>query len=353
MAIDETKLNEFLGRFVGDLGATMAAPLVLIGDRLGLYKGLADGGPQTPAELAELTGTDERYVREWLCAQAAGGYASYDEATGKFSLSEEQAFCLADRNSPAYVPGGLQIALSTAFDIDKIAAAFQTGDGLGWHEHHHDLFEGTERFFRPGYVGNLVSAWIPALEGVEAKLQAGARVADVGCGHGASTVLLAEAYPNSTFVGFDFHEPSIDVARKRAAEAGVADRVTFEVARAQDYPGTDYDLVCFFDCLHDMADPVGAIGHVRRSLAADGTWLLVEPMAGETIAESIASPVGRVFYAASTSICTPSGRDGGPRAGLGNQVAEAQWHDLITANGFTTFRRATETPFNRVFEAKP
>jgi SAM-dependent methyltransferase len=224
---------------------------------------------------------------------------------------------------------------------------------MGWHEHDHNLFEGTERFFRPGYLGNLVSSWLPALEGVEAKLTAGARVADVGCGHGASTIILAETYPNSTVVGFDYHEASIEVARKRAANAGVGDRVTFEVARAQDFPGTDYDLVCFFDCLHDMADPEGAIRHVRQSLAADGTWLLVEPASGESPAESIASPVGRVFYAASTSICTPAGRDGTPGLGLGNQVPEARWNQLITGNGFTRFRRATETPFNRVFEARP
>jgi 2-polyprenyl-3-methyl-5-hydroxy-6-metoxy-1,4-benzoquinol methylase len=353
MAVDEGKLNDFMGRFVGDLGATLSAPLVLIGDRLGLYKGLADGGPQTAAELAARTGTDERYILEWLSNQAAGGYVEYDAGDDTFYVTEEQAFCLADQTSPAYLPGGMQVALSVCLDIENTERAFRTGASIGWHEHDHNLFEGTERFFRPGYVGNLVSAWIPALEGVEEKLAAGAKVADIGCGHGASTVLLAEAYPNSTFVGFDYHQASIDVARKRAAEAGVSDRVSFEVARAQDYPGTDYDLVAFFDCLHDMADPEGAIAHVRQSLAADGTWLLVEPQAAETRAESIASPVGRVFYGASTQICTPAGRDGAPGAALGAQVPEATWRDLVTANGFTHFRRATETPFNRVFEARP
>jgi 2-polyprenyl-3-methyl-5-hydroxy-6-metoxy-1,4-benzoquinol methylase len=353
MAIDEAKLNEFLGGFVGDLGATLSAPLVLIGDRLGLYKGLADGGPQTAAELAARTGTDERYLHEWLCNQAAGGYVQYDAGDDAFYVTEEQAFCLADENSPAFVPGGLQLALSACLDIDRTTQAFRTGEGVGWHEHHPDLFEGTERFFRPGYLGNLVSAWIPALDGVEDQLRAGGRIADVGCGHGASSVILAQAFPQSTVVGFDYHQASIDVARKRAAEAGVADRVTFEVARAQDFPGTGYDLVCFFDCLHDMADPVGAIAHVRQALADDGTWLLVEPQAAETTAESVASPVGRVFYAASAQICTPAGRDGEPGLALGNQVPESTWNALVTGNGFTRFRRATETPFNRVFEARP
>ncbi|HZQ87437.1 MAG TPA: class I SAM-dependent methyltransferase [Acidimicrobiales bacterium] len=354
MAIDETKLNEFLGTFVTDLGATMNAPLVVLGDRLGLYKGLAEGGPQTPAELATRTGTAERYVREWLLAQAAGGYVTYegDDADPRFYLTEEQAFCLADDNSPAFVPGGLQVALSTALDRERIEQAFRTGSGVGWHEHHEELFVGTERFFRPGYLGNLLTSWVPSLDGVEAKLRAGATIADVGCGHGASTIILAEAFPESTIVGFDYHEASIEVARKRAAEAGVGDRVRFEVAKAQDFPGTGFDLVCFFDCLHDMADPEGAIRHVRQSLADDGTWMLVEPIAWSTIAESL-NPVGRAFYGASTSICTPAGLDGEPGAGLGNQVSDERWAQLTAANGFTRIRRAAETPFNRVFEVRP
>ena len=352
MAIDETKLNDFLGHFVADLGATMAAPLVVIGDQLGLYKALAEGGHQSPAELAAATGTATRYVREWLLSQAAGGYVSLDATTGQFFLTEEQAFCLADENSPAFVPGGLQVALSVARDQDLLAQAFRTGEGIGWHEHHTDLFDGTERFFKPGYLANLVSAWLPALDGVESKLRAGARVADVGCGYGASTIILAEAFPDATIVGFDYHEASIEVARKRAAEAGAGSRVTFEVARAQDYPGTDFDLVCFFDCLHDMADPEAAIRHVRTSLAADGTWMLVEPFAEHELGNRM-NPLGRVFYSVSTAVCTPSGLVNEPRAALGAQVSDGDWDRLVRSGGFTRFRRATETPFNRVFEIRP
>ncbi|HWP42220.1 MAG TPA: methyltransferase domain-containing protein, partial [Blastocatellia bacterium] len=258
MAINEEKLNQFMQRAVNDLGATFHAAMVVIGDKLGLYKALAEAGPLTPAQLAERTGTVERYVREWLASQAAGGYVSYDSETGKYSMTEEQAFALADESSPAYLPGGFLLAVSALKAEPKVAEAFRTGKGVGWHEHDAGLFRGTERFFRPNYAANLISSWIPALDGVEAKLQRGAQVADVGCGHGASTILMAKAYPNSTFKGFDYHEASIEAARKAADEAGVSDRVSFEVAKAKDYPGRDYDFVAFFDCLHDMGDPVGA-----------------------------------------------------------------------------------------------
>ncbi|MCU1346173.1 MAG: Methyltransferase type 12 [Acidimicrobiia bacterium] len=350
MTINQSKLDEFLGRFVGDLGATMSAPLVVIGDRLGLYKVLADDGPQTPAQLAQTAGCSERYVREWLSNQAAGGYVEYNPAQGTFWLTEEQAMCLADENSPAFIPGGLLLAMSTIKDYELIQERFRTGAGLGWHEHHQDLFAGTERFFRPGYLGNLTTGWLPALTGVEAALAAGVSVADVGCGHGASTIIMAQAYPASTFVGFDYHAASIDAARKRAAEAGVSDRVRFEVASAQNFPGHDYALVAFFDCLHDMSDPVGAARHVRDTLAPGGTWMIVEPFANGSLEENL-NPVGRIFYGASTTICSPAGLlDDG--MGLGNQVSDDAWRELLGSAGFGHVRRAAETPFNRVFEVR-
>jgi SAM-dependent methyltransferase len=351
MAIDQAKLDEFLGRFVADLGAVFHAPAVVVGDKLGLYKALAAAGPSTPAELAGRTGTSERYVREWLRGQAAGGYVTYDPAADRFLLTEEQAFALADDTSPAFVPGAFQVATSAAKDEPRIAAAFRSGAGVGWDQHHADLWQGTERFFRPGYAANLVPSWIPALDGVEAKLAAGARVADVGCGHGASTILLAQAYPRSTFTGFDYHHGSIEWARKAAAEAGVSDRVSFEVATADAYPGGGYDLVAVFDALHDMGDPLAAAGHVRRTLAADGTFLLVEPAAGERLEDNL-NPVGRIFYSASLFICVPNGLSQGGEA-LGSQVPEATWRELLAEAGFGRFRRAAETPFNRVFEARP
>ena len=351
MAIDQAKLDEFLGRFVADLGAVFHAPAVVAGDKLGLYKALAASGPSTPAELAAATGTSERYVAEWLPGQAAGGYVTYDPATGRWLLTEEQAFALAEETSPAFVPGAFQLATSAVKDEPRVTEAFRTGGGLGWGEHHPDLWQGTERFFRPGYAANLVDAWIPALDGVGEKLAAGARVADVGCGHGASTILLAQAYPRSTFVGYDVHPRSVEWARKAAAEAGVSDRCRFEVAPADAFPGDGYDLVAVFDALHDMGDPLAAAAHVRRSLAGDGTFLLVEPAAGERVEDNL-NPVGRIFYSASLFICMPNARSqGGP--GLGNQVPEATWRDLLAEAGFTRVRRATETPFNRVFEARP
>jgi 2-polyprenyl-3-methyl-5-hydroxy-6-metoxy-1,4-benzoquinol methylase len=305
MNVDMDKLHEFLGKAIVDFGATFHAALVRVGDRLGLYKALAAGGPQTPADLAKRTNTAERYVREWLCNQAAGGYVSYDSKAGKFFLNEEQAFTLADENSPAFLPGAFQVALAAAKAEEQIAECFKSGHGMGWHEHHPELFVGTERFFRPGYSANLISSWIPVLEGMKDKLERGAIVADVGCGLGASTVLMAKSYPKSKFFGFDYHDKSIETAKERAKEAGVADRIEFKVAKAKDYPGADYDFVTFFDCLHDMGDPVGASTHVHRSLKKDGTWMIVEPAAGDKLEDNM-NPIGRAFYGASTLLCTPA-----------------------------------------------
>jgi len=352
MAIDETALNAFIERAVGELSASVSAPLILVGDRLGLYKAMAGVGPLTPAQLAASTATTERYVREWLCNQAASGYVTYDPTAGTFTLTDEAAFCLADEDSPVFLPGAYQLMSAMMHDEPKISAAFRTGEGVGWHEHYEELYPGTERFFRPGYNANLVSAWLPALDGVVEKLAAGAQVADVGCGHGASTIILAQSFPNSRFAGFDYHAASIDTARKRATEAGVADRVTFEVASAADYRGSGYDLVGFFDSLHDMGDPAGAAAHVLESLRPDGTFLLVEPYAGDRIEDNL-NPVGRIFYAGSTMLCTPASRSQAGQAALGAQAGEARLRDVALAAGFTRFRRATETPFNLIFEARP
>ncbi len=350
--IDEGKLNEFLGHFVGDLGAALSAALIVIGDKLGLYRSMGDGTPVAAEELASRTGTDARYVREWLSNQAAGGYVSYDPATDRFRLTGEQSFALAQEGSPAFVPGAFQLATSLIKDEEKITEAFRSGAGVGWHEHHHDLFAGTERFFRPGYVANLVPSWIPALDGVEAKLKAGARVGDVGCGHGASTIVMAQAYPRSEFVGFDYHEASIEHAREAASAAGVDGRATFEVAPAKEYPGRGYDLVAMFDCLHDMGDPVGAAAHVLETLDADGTWLIVEPYAEDRLEDNL-NPVGRVYHGGSTLVCTPASRAQEVGLALGAQAGESRLRDVVTAGGFTRFRRATETPFNIVLEARP
>jgi SAM-dependent methyltransferase len=352
MALDQEKLNDMLHRGINDFGATFHAACVTIGDKLGLYKGLAAGGPQTPAELAKRTSTAERYVREWLASQAAGGYVTLDAATGRYSLSEEQAFTLADENSPAFLPGAFQVALAATKATPKLIEAFRTGEGLGWHEHDHELFHGTERFFRPGYAAHLVKEWIPALHGVEARLKQGGQVADVGCGHGASTVLMAEAYPKSTFIGFDYHEGSIQTARERARKSGVADRVKFEVAKAKDFPGTGYDFVTCFDCLHDMGDPVGAARHVRSTLKPEGTWMIVEPFANDRTEDNL-NPIGRVFYSASTLLCTPASLDQEVGLALGAQAGEARTRQVVTEGGFTRFRRATETPFNLIYEARP
>ena len=351
MAIDPQKLDAFMGKFVDDLGAALHAGTVVLGEQLGLYKALAEA-PMTSAELAEKTNTSERYVREWLAAQAASGYAMYDPATARYSLSEEQVFALANESSPAYIPGAFQLTLGALKSVSKIAQVFRSGLGFGWHQHHAWLFEGTEKFFRPGYAANLTTSWIPALEGVEAKLKRGARVADVGCGHGASTILMAQSYPHSTFIGFDYHAPSVEWARKAAQAAGVAERVSFEVAPAKEFPGRDYDLVAMFDCLHDMGDPAGASGHVLKSLRPDGTWMVVEPFANDRVEDNL-NPVGRVFYSASTLICTPCSKAQEVGLALGAQAGEAKLREVVTAAGFTRFRRATQTPFNLILEARP
>jgi 2-polyprenyl-3-methyl-5-hydroxy-6-metoxy-1,4-benzoquinol methylase len=352
MTIDEARLEEFVNQVAGDFGAALHASTVVVGDKLGLYRTLAEIGPTNAAALAAAADCDRRLVQEWLDAQYVSGYCRYSAQTGTYWLSPEQALVLADQNSPAFLAGAMTIAASTAKDEEKVREAFKTGAGLGWHEHHHDLFHGTERLFKPGYVANLVSQWIPALDGVEARLQTGGTVADLGCGHGASTILLAQSFPNATVTGFDYHQGSIDVARKRAAEAGVADRARFEVASAQDFPGQGYDLVCIFDALHDMGDPLGAARHIRQALGQDGTWLLVEPMAGEAVDDNV-NPMGRIFYAASTFICTPAAQSQTGGYALGSQVPEATLAQVATDAGFTRFRRATETPFNRVFEVRP
>ena len=352
MTINDDRLNAFVGRFADDLGAVLHASTVLLGDRLGLYVALGDSRPVTAAQLAERTGYPERYLAEWLAAQAASGYAEYDEATQEFRLPEEQAFALTSPDNPIFAPGGLQVAASTIADVDLIAEAFRTGRGVGWEEHDHNLFDGTDRFFRPSYIGNLVDAWLPALDGVVAELETGARVADVGCGYGSSTILMAKAFPNATFVGSDVHAPSIEAARKAAAEAGVAERCTFEVANASSYSGRGYDLVTFFDSLHDMGDPVGIAAHVRSTLAEDGTWLLVEPNAADQLEDNL-NPVGRIFYSASTMICVPNSRSQEVGLALGAQAGEARTRHVTEQGGFARFRRATETPFNAVYEVRP
>ncbi len=353
MEINEDKLNELLGRFVGDLGATLHAGSIVIGEKLGLYKAMANAGERISAdELAKLTNTNERYVREWLNAQAASGYVEYDAAEDAYFMTPEQAFVMTNEDNAAYLPGAFILATSALRAVPELTERFRSGDGFGWHEHHQDLFRGTELFFRPGYIANLVDAWLPALDGVEEKLKSGARVADVGCGLGASTILMAQAFPASEFTGFDYHQASIDGARERAKEAGVRDNIRFEVAASKEFPGSDYDLVAFFDCLHDMGDPVGAATHVKRSLKDDGTWMIVEPFANDKY-EDNHNPVGRVYYAASTMICTPASRSQEVGLGLGAQAGESRLKDVANQGGFTRFRRATETPFNLVLEARP
>ena len=351
MAIQEDKLNAFMGNFVNDIGAVMHAATVVVGDQLGLYKALAKG-PATAEELAKRAEVDARYLREWLSAQAASGYVDYDSASQRFSLGEEQAMALAQEGSPVFIPGAFQIAVDQFKSIPKMMQAMRTGLGVGWHEHDAALFHGTERFFRPGYAANLVEQWIPALTGMRERLQQGAQVADVGCGHGASTLLMAQAYPKSSFVGYDYHGPSIDYASNAARDAGLGeDRLRFEVASAQDYPGQNFDMVAFFDCLHDMGDPVAAAVHVKQSLKPDGSWLIVEPFANDALEDNL-NPVGRVFYSASTFICTPASRSQKGAMCLGAQAGEARTREVVLQGGFTDLRRATQTPFNLVYEAR-
>jgi SAM-dependent methyltransferase len=350
--IDGEKLMEFVFKAVDEVGGTLNAALVVMGDSLGLYKAMAGAGGLTPVELARRTGVSERYVREWLNAQAAGGYVSYDAAGGTYTLPAEQAVALTDESSPAYLPGFFQIALGAVIDSPRIAESAKSGEGVGWHEHNHDVFDGCERFFRPGYNANLVSSWLPALDGVVAKLEEGTRVADIGCGHGSSTILMAQAFPRSTFVGSDYHAESITVARQKAREAGVSGRVRFEVGGATALDGHGYDLVTMFDCLHDMGDPVGAAREVRRAIADDGTWMIVEPMAGDHVEDNL-NPVGRAYYGFSTLLCTPNSLSQDVGLALGTQAGPARLRDVTTAGGFTKFQRVAETPFNQVLEVRP
>ena len=348
--INEEKMNAFLGKVVGDFGAALSSSLVYIGQKLGLYKALAEAGPSTSAQLAEKTSTNERYVREWLVNQAASGYVDYDKDTGRYSLAPEQAVALTDDNSPFYIGGGFYVIKAMTNAVSRIEDSFKNGGGLLWGDNDPDLFVGTERFFRPGYAAHLIASWIPSLTGVEAKLKTGAKVADVGCGHGSSAIIMAQAYPNSRFWGFDNHPKSIETARERAKDAGVSDRVTFEVANASDFPDKQYDMIAFFDCLHDMGDPVGACKRASEALAPDGSVLIVEPMAGNTVEENF-NIIGRTFSGASTLCCTANSMALGGAA-LGAVATEDAIREKVLAGGFTQFRRATETPFNRIFEVR-
>ena len=350
ISFNETKLNAFMGQMLDDLGGAVSAALVLVGDRLGLFKALAEA-PAGSWELARRTGTSERMVREWLAALGASGYLTYDSGSKRYSLEPEKAMVFADEGSPVFMAGFYEAIAAMFYAAPKIEEAFRSGKGLGWHEHHQCLFSGTERFFRTSYNHHLVPEWLPALDGVVAKLEAGAQVADVGCGHGASTIVMARAFPKSHFNGFDYHPGSVEHARGAAAKAGVADRVSFEVAKAKDYPGKGYDLVTFFDCLHDMGDPAGAASHVLETLAADGTWMVVEPMAQDDM-EANFNPVGRIYYGASTMICTPASMSQEVGTALGAQAGEARLKEVISGGGFGHVRMAAATPFNMVLEAR-
>jgi SAM-dependent methyltransferase len=353
MVVDDAKLHEFIGKAVGEWGGAYGVLLTFIGDKLGLFKAMAEAGELTPEELAKKTGTHPRIIKEWLAAQTAGGFVTYNSSAGTYTLPEEQALALTDENSPAYIAGEYQVLMGLFKDEEKIIDAFRSGKGLGWGDHHHYLFEGTERFFKPSYVTNLTTSWIPALEGVEDKLKNGddTKVADVGCGHGVSTILMAKAYPNSQIIGFDYHKPSIEWARNQAEKEGLKN-ISFEVSGATDYPGDDYDLVTFFDCFHDMGNPAGAARHVLQTLKKkNGAWMLIEPFANDKLEDNL-NPIGRAFYSGSTLICVPASlNENGPA--LGAQAGEQRIKEVVTAAGFSKFRRATQTPFNLVFEARP
>jgi SAM-dependent methyltransferase len=352
MVVDEKKLNEFIEKAVSEWGGAYGVLLTFLGDRLGLFKAMAGAGELTPEELAKKTGTHPRMIKEWLAAQAAGGFVTYNPSAGTYTLPDEQAFALTNENSPAYIAGEYQIIMGLFKDEEKIIEAFRTGKGLGWGDHHHYLFEGTERLFKPGYVANLTTSWIPSLEGVEENLRKrDAKIADVGCGHGVSTILMAKAYPNSEVIGFDYHRPSIEWARKQAEKEGLKN-ISFEVAGATDYPGDDYDLVTFFDCFHDMGNPAGAAKHVLQTLKKkNGTWMLVEPFANDKVEDNF-NPLGRAFYSGSAVACVPASlNENGPA--LGAQAGEEKIREIVTSAGFSMFRRATQTPFNLVFEARP
>lgn len=350
MSVDQDKLNQFVSKFVGDLGASIHGPTILIGEQLGLYKALAEG-PMAASDLAKRTSITERYAREWLAGQAASGYVNYEATTGKFWMSPEQKFTLTNEDSPVYIPGAFYIVASLYKDQRKLADTYKSGKGFGWHEHHNDLFLGTLKFFKPGYIANLVGSWLPSLEGVVPKLQAGAKVADVGCGYGASTIIMAKAFPKSKFMGYDYHLESIETARNAAITAGVTENADFEVAMAKDYKSRNLDLVTFFDCLHDMGDPVGTAKHVHDTLKPDGTWMVVEPAAKEKMEDNL-NPVGRVFYNASSMVCVPSSLAQEVGLGLGAQASDLDLQRVMQEGGFTRIRKAAETPFNRIFEAR-
>lgn len=350
-SVNPEKLDAFMGKMVGDMSAAMSGPLVIIGAKLGIYRALADAGPLTSQELADRTGLRERYLREWLAAQAASGFVDYDAEANQFSMSPEQAMALADEDSPVYVASAFELIASCYIDEPKITEAFQTGQGVGWHEHHECLFRGTERFFRTSYRASLLADWLPALDGVVEKLDAGARVADVGCGHGAATLLMADAFPNSRFTGYDYHAASIEKARGRAGEAGDRRNVDFAVASGKEVPDEAFDLVACFDCLHDMGDPTGVARRVREVMKPDGTFLIVEPFAHDDLIDNL-NPVGRMYYSASTMICTPGSLAQEVGLGLGAQAGAARLTKVLSEAGFSRVRTAAQTPFNMVLEAR-
>ncbi|KAA5823518.1 class I SAM-dependent methyltransferase [Algibacter amylolyticus] len=351
MELNETKLNDLLGKVVTEMGAAANGPLVTIGDKLGLYKTLSESGAMSSQQLADATNTAERYIREWASAQAASGYINYDENTNTFSMSPEQTMVFGNAKSPVFMTGAFYAISSLYFDEPKLEKAFKTGDGVSWGDHNTCLFCGTEKFFSPSYEGNLIDNWLPSLDGVVEKLKQGAKVADIGCGHAASTIIMAKAFPNSTFVGYDYHEKSIEQAKERAKNAGVTN-TSFAVAKAKDFPGKDYDFITFFDCLHDMGDPVGACNYVKKALKPDGTLMVVEPFANDSLQENL-NPVGRAFYAFSTLLCVPCSLNQEVGKALGAQSGEKRLKQTITAGGFSRFKRATETPFNLILEARP